>query len=128
MIGERLKGRIDAVQERGGTKMSTGMQTGLSELQRGASPDRVNRMLLLTDGRTWEDTPECLALADQHRDAGIPISVLGFAEGDWDPAFLEDLAQRSGGDWTAIDTPDKVGSVFEIPCRKCRERRLPTPN
>lgn len=111
--GERLKGQIDAIQERGGTKMSTGMQTGLSELQRGASPDRVNRMLLLTDGRTWEDTPECLALADQHREAGFPISVLGFAEGDWDPAFLEDLAQRSGGDWTAIDSPEKVSSVFE---------------
>jgi Ca-activated chloride channel family protein len=111
--GERLKGRIESIQERGGTKMSTGMQAGLNELQREASPDRVNRMLLLTDGRTWEDSPECLALAEQHRDAGIPISVLGFAEGDWDPAFLEDLAQRSGGDWTAIDSPDKVSSVFE---------------
>jgi len=110
---ESLKRRIDAIQERGGTKMSTGMQIGLSELQRGASPERVNRMVLLTDGRTWEDTSECLQLADQHRDVGIPISVLGFAEGDWDPAFLEDLAQRSGGDWAAIDTPDKVGSVFE---------------
>jgi Ca-activated chloride channel family protein len=108
-----LKERIDAIQERGGTRMSIGMQAGLSELQRGSAPDRVNRMLLLTDGRTWEDSPECQQLADQLRAAGIPISVLGFAEGDWDPAFLEDLAQRSGGDWVAIDSPDKVSSVFE---------------
>jgi len=110
---DMLKQRIDSIEERGGTKMSTGMQAGFVELQRGSSPERVSRMLLLTDGRTWEDPPECLQLAEQHRDAGIPISVLGFAEGDWDPAFLEDLAQRSGGDWVAIETPDKVGAVFE---------------
>jgi Ca-activated chloride channel family protein len=110
---DMLKQRIDAIEERGGTKMSAGMQAGFIELQRGSSPERVSRMLLLTDGRTWEDPPECLQLAEQHRDAGIPISVLGFAEGDWDPAFLEDMAQRSGGDWVAIETPDQVGAVFE---------------
>ena len=110
---EEINHRIDGIQERGGTRMSTGMQAGLQELMQISSTDRVNRMLLLTDGRTWEDQPECLQLADQLRNAGIPISVLGFAEGDWDPAFLEDLAQRSGGDWVAIETPEQVGSVFE---------------
>jgi Ca-activated chloride channel homolog len=34
------------------------------------------------------------------------------AEGSWDPRFLENLAQRSGGEWTVIDTPEKVGAVF----------------
>jgi Ca-activated chloride channel family protein len=110
---EAIIQRIEAIQERGGTRMSTGMQAGLLELSRESSTDRVNRMLLLTDGRTWEDPPECLQIADQLRDAGITISVLGFAEGDWDPAFLEDLAQRSGGDWIAVETPDQVGSVFD---------------
>jgi Ca-activated chloride channel family protein len=108
-----FKQKIDAIQERGGTKMSTGMQVGFAELQRASTPDRVSRMLLLTDGRTWEDPPDCLQLAEQHRDAGIPISVLGFSEGDWDPAFLEDLAQRSGGDWVAIEAPEEVAGVFE---------------
>jgi Ca-activated chloride channel family protein len=110
---EAISRRIDAIQERGGTRMSTGMQAGLQELVRASSPDRVSRMLLLTDGRTWEDTSECQQLAEQHRQAGIPISVLGFAEGDWDPAFLEDLAQRSGGDWIAVEAPEQVGLVFE---------------
>jgi Ca-activated chloride channel family protein len=115
-----FKQRIDAIQERGGTRMSTGMQVGLQELQRVSSPDRVSRMLLLTDGRTWEDPPECQNLADQLRESGIPISVLGFAEGDWDPAFLEDLAQRSGGDWVAIESPDKVALAFEDALREMK--------
>ncbi len=115
---EALKRQIDAIEERGGTKMSVGMQAGLGELQRGLSHDCVNRMLLLTDGRTWEDTDQCQQLADQCRAAGIPLSVLGFAEGDWDPAFLEDLAQRSGGDWIALDSPEKVSAVFENTVRE----------
>lgn len=115
---ETLERQIDAIEERGGTKMSTGMQAGLGELQRGLAPERVSHMLLLTDGRTWEDTPQCQQLADQCRAAGIPLSVLGFAEGDWDPAFLEDIAQRSGGDWIAVDSPDKVSAVFESTLRE----------
>ena len=115
---EALKRQIDTIEERGGTKMSSGMEAGLGELQRGLSHDCVNRMLLLTDGRTWEDTAQCQQLADQSRAAGIPLSVLGFAEGDWDPAFLEDLAQRSGGDWIALDSPEKVSAVFENTVRE----------
>ena len=115
---EALKRQIDTIEERGGTKMSSGMEAGLGELQRGLSHDCVNRMLLLTDGRTWEDTAQCQQLADQCRAAGIPRSVLGFAEGDWDPAFLEDLAQRSGGDWIALDSPEKVSAVFENTVRE----------
>jgi Ca-activated chloride channel family protein len=73
-------------------------------------------MLLLTDGQTWEDQETCRQLADQFRAAGIPIYVLGLgvgAESNWDPLLLEDLAQRSGGEWTAIDAPQQASAVFE---------------
>lgn len=113
---EKIKRKIDAIQERGGTHMSTGMRLGLSELQRGKSTKRVNSMLLLTDGQTWEDQQDCLALADQYQTAGIPINVLGLglgAESNWDPKLLEDIAQRSGGDWIAVESAENVGCVFE---------------
>lgn len=110
---DEVNHRIDSILERGGTRMSSGMQVGLNELSRFSNMDRVNRMLLLTDGRTWEDSHLCLQIADQFGEAGIPISVLGFAEGDWDPAFLEEIAIRSGGDWIAIEEPGKISSIFE---------------
>ncbi len=112
---EAIKCKIEAIQERGGTHMSTGMELGLKELSRGQSPERVDGMLLLTDGQTWEDQEKCLELADQCRAAGIPITALGLGvgeEGNWDPRLLEDLAQRSGGEWIAIDSPDKVANAF----------------
>jgi Ca-activated chloride channel family protein len=110
-----LKARIDAVQERGGTHMSTGMQLGLAELQRGAASSRVSSFILLTDGQTWEDTAECESLADQFRAAGIPIQAFGLgvgAQSNWDPALLENLAGRSGGDWAPLETPDQVAAAF----------------
>lgn len=112
---EGIKRKIDGVDERGGTHMSAGMQSGLQELQKGLTPGLVSRMLLLTDGQTWEDQQKCEALADQCRTFGIPINVMGLGvgnENNWDPRFLENIAQRSGGDWTVIDTPDKVSNVF----------------
>jgi Ca-activated chloride channel family protein len=113
---ERIKARIEAIQERGGTHMSTGMRLGLRELQKGRSTDRVSHMLLLTDGQTWEDEQSCRELADQCREQGIPIYALGLGVGagsDWDPRLLEDLAQRSGGEWELIDTPEQVVPIFE---------------
>ena len=110
-----VQDKIAAIQGRGGTHMSTGMEAGLKELLRGQSPDRVSRMLLLTDGQTWEDQDTCMSLADQCRQAGISINALGLGVGEesnWDPRLLEELAMRSAGEWIAVDKPDKVGAVF----------------
>ena len=112
---EAIQRRIASVDERGGTHMSTGMGAGLQELQQGLSPNRVNSMLLLTDGQTWEDTLQCENLADQCRASGIPINVLGLGVGpdsNWDPILLENLARRSGGEWAVIDSLEKVSAVF----------------
>lgn len=110
-----LKRQIERIEERGGTHMSTGMRLGLQQLERGRSLERVNQMLLLTDGQTWEDQAACLELADQCRQVGIPISVLGLGLGDqnnWDPRLLEDLARRSGGEWHVVENPAQVGEAF----------------
>jgi len=113
---DALTGRIDSILERGGTHMSIGMQMGLQEIQKWQSPERVSSMLLLTDGQTWEDQEQCKRLADKFLASGIPIYVLGLGVGDesnWDPQLLEELAGRSGGEWTLIDSPEKVSTVFE---------------
>ncbi len=103
---EQLKQKIGMIEERGGTHMSTGMRLGLAELKRGQRPGYVSSMLLLTDGQTWEDQQTCRDLADQSRAAGIPIYAMGLGiggENNWDPRLLEDLAQRSGGEWLVIE-------------------------
>lgn len=114
----RLKSQIDSIGARGGTTLSTGMQAGLQQLQAGLAPGRVSRMLLLTDGQTWEDKPQCEQLAAQCQAAGVSLSAFGLGMASqagwdtWDPQFLEALAQHSGGEWMPIETPDKVSAAF----------------
>jgi Ca-activated chloride channel family protein len=113
---DAIKRKIDSIEERGGTHMSTGMRLGLQELIRTRDPQRVSTMLLLTDGQTWEDEADCRALAEQGRAAGVPIHVLGLGVGDsgnWDPKLLEDLALLSGGEWMPVETPEQIGAAFE---------------
>jgi Ca-activated chloride channel family protein len=112
---DAMKRQIDRIEERGGTHMSSGMQAGLAELQRGMASGRVSRMMLLTDGQTWEDQSTCEAIADQCRSIGVPLNVLGLGLGgdmSWDPRFLENLAQRSGGEWMIAETPESVITIF----------------
>ncbi|MBE2199450.1 MAG: VWA domain-containing protein [Anaerolinea sp.] len=103
--------QIERIDERGGTSMSLGIQQGLDQLQAGAGPGRVSRMLLLTDGETWEDEGQCRQLAQQAAQMGIPLTALGLGE-EWNQNLLTDLASLSGGTWEYIDTPDKMAPAF----------------
>lgn len=113
---QAIQRKIAAIEERGGTHMSTGMRLGLQELLAGRSPHMVSSMILLTDGQTWEDQEACRQLADRCGEAGIPIQVFGLGlgeESNWDPRLLEDIARRSGGEWMPIEKPDDVATAFE---------------
>lgn len=114
---EAIERKIRLLRERGGTHLSTGLRLGLSQLQAGAvTAGRVNGLIVLTDGRTWEDTADCLQLAEQFRQLNIPIHVLGMGVGagsDWDPRFLEELARLSGGEWGMVEQPQDTAAAFE---------------
>ncbi|WP_374689266.1 VWA domain-containing protein [Promineifilum sp.] len=107
-----LLAQLDRIDERGGTQMSLGLQAGLGQLQAGLSPDRVNRLLLLTDGETWDDEDRCRELAGRAGQLGIPISALGLGD-EWNQTLLTDLAGLSGGSWEFIDTPDRIVAAFQ---------------
>ncbi len=104
--------QIDQVFERGGTQISIGMQAGMAQLQQGSGQGRINRMILLTDGETWEDEHSCRHLATQAQQQGISITALGLGN-EWNQPLLTDLAGLSGGHWEYIDTPDKISQAFQ---------------
>jgi Ca-activated chloride channel homolog len=107
-----LVAKIEAINERGGTQMSVGMQQGLTQLQQGLGAGRVNRMILLTDGETWEDQDRCMQLAQQAGQMGVPITALGLGE-EWNLQLLTGIASASGGTYEYVDTPDKVITAFQ---------------
>lgn len=109
---QALMRRIDAIEERGGTAISAGIQFGLGQLQQQGGAGRVSRMILLTDGETWQDEAVCRQLAQQMGDLAIPITALGLGD-EWNQALLTDLAALSAGHWDYIDEPEKMVQAFQ---------------
>ena len=107
-----LLAQLDRIDERGGTQISLGLQAGLDQLRAGLGPDRVSRLVLLTDGETWDDEDRCRDLARSAAQMGVPITALGLGD-EWNQALLTDLADLSGGNWEFIDTPDRILGAFQ---------------
>jgi Ca-activated chloride channel family protein len=109
---EGLKKKIDRIRDGGGTAISGGMAQGLTELKKALSPDRVSRMLLLTDGQTFGDEKQCKKLGRKAGDDGIVVYALGLGD-DWNEDLLDQVAEASGGTADFIDSPDKIVDFFD---------------
>src|SRR6266704_3598340 len=107
-----MKSFIDTMRAGGGTNMARGMKQGMDELHRWQIPNAINRMILLTDGRTVK-SKECRQLAQQAREMGIVIYPLGIGA-DWDEALLDEIGLLSGGaEAEFIRYPTDAMSIFQ---------------
>jgi Ca-activated chloride channel family protein len=112
--GRDLKTQIDGIRAGGGTAISRGMEHGLRELCKSVGPDRVSRMLLLTDGETFGDEEACRQLATDAGREGVTIVALGLGE-EWNEQLLDDVADAAGGisDFIPEGQPDVILRTFE---------------
>ncbi len=108
---DNIKNLIDSIESRGGTEMSSGMQTGLDEINSAYSVGAINYMLLLTDGQTYGDEEQCVTIARQCAERKIVISPLGIGD-EWNEDLLETIAARTGSSSEYIDTPAKIPAAF----------------
>jgi Ca-activated chloride channel family protein len=104
---EALAGAVEMIEHGGGTAMALGMSLGLAELRQHAGPNRLSRMIVLSDGTT-EGPEQCVTLAEEAGAEGIAIMPIGFGA-EWDDALLESIGARSGG-----DPPDYVRVPVDI--------------
>lgn len=110
----RQSGLIDQIQRiraGGGTQMSRGMSLGLREVYQSFDANRVNQVLLLTDGQTYGDESQCLKLAKEAGDHKIAIQALGLGD-DWNENLLDQIGQRSGGDSDLVESADEIVPLF----------------
>lgn len=112
MNQEALKDLVDQLTPQFGTAISTGMRKGLAELEKNLADNRINRMILLTDGQTYGDEDECYALAAIAADKGILITALGVGD-EWYEEVLDTIAEMSYGKSDYIATPDDIIPIFD---------------
>jgi len=107
-----IKRALAGVIARGGTQISDGLKAGLAEARKGYAKDRVNRILLLTDGRTWDDEDACRKLAEEAGREGIAITSIGIGD-EWNEKLLLQMAERSHGNSHWIESPISILDAFQ---------------
>jgi hypothetical protein len=92
-----------------GTNMALGLQRAAEELRRHAQPNRVQRIIVLTDGfaSNPDQTIEMARTISQDR---ISLTALGFG-GEFDMNFMDRIAAFSGGACEYID-PRHMGAAI----------------
>ena len=108
----RMERKIHTFFPSGGTEIFQGLQAGVDEVRKNFSTERVNHIILLTDGQTYGDEEETLALAEEAANLGIGISGLGIGE-DWNDEFLDNIAAKTGSSSGYIAEPQEIQMFLE---------------
>ncbi len=104
---KRLQGRVQGIQAGGATEIYQGLEAAVNEVRRSADEQRINHIILLTDGHTYGDEQSSLQLAEEASQQNIGISGFGVG-GDWNDIFLDALAARSGNASAYIANPQDI--------------------
>jgi Ca-activated chloride channel family protein len=103
----RLEARVQMIRSSGGTEIYQGLEAGVKEVMRSVDSRHVNHIILLTDGQTYGDEQQCLALASKLAELGIGISAMGIGQ-EWNDLFLDVLSTRTGGSSAYIAQPQDI--------------------
>src|SRR6202158_3614855 len=101
---------IDLLEIGGGTQMALGMRAAIDEVKKNLAPNRLNRVLVLTDGQTYEETA-CIELANQNREQ-MSFSSMGVGV-EFNEKLLMRIAQDSHGNYHFIGNPAEIPGIFE---------------
>jgi Ca-activated chloride channel family protein len=106
----RAVDEIDLLDIGGGTQMALGMRAAIEQVNKNLDTSRLNRVLVLTDGQTYEETA-CIDLVAQNREQ-ISFSTIGVGV-EFNEKLLMRLAQDSNGKYHFIGNPAEIPNIFE---------------
>ena len=111
-----LKTAIRRVQAGGITNLSGGWLKGCEHVKTHLDPQKINRVLLLTDGHAnmgIQDPNILTATSGQKAEEGISTTTLGFAQG-FNEDLLIGMARAARGNFYFIQSIDEATEVFSI--------------
>ncbi|MEH2425553.1 MAG: VWA domain-containing protein [Nostoc sp.] len=111
-----LKNSIHKVRAGGITNLSGGWLKGCEHVKTRLDPQKINRVLLLTDGHAnmgIQDPKVLTATSGQKAEEGITTTTLGFAQG-FNEDLLIGMARAATGNFYFIQSIDEATEVFSI--------------
>lgn len=131
-----VKKSVEQLVPGGSTNLSGGMEEGYKQVYKDYAKERINRVILLSDGlaNVGETRPEVLkANARKHSDEGVTLTAMGVGR-DYNEELMLGLAEYGGGNYYFIDAAEKTLDIFDhefkgllnVVARKIRIELIPT--
>lgn len=111
---EFVRQAIAGIHADGNTALFAGVSKGAAEIRKFIDQERVNRIILLSDGlaNNGPSTPAELAeLGASLKKEGISVSTLGLGL-DYNEDLMQQLASRSGGNHQFIEQATELADTF----------------
>lgn len=111
MIADRIRG-LDA---RGMTALFAGVSKGAQEIRKFLDKNRVNRVILLSDGQAnvGPSSPNELGqLGVACAKENIAVTTIGLGL-DYNEDLMAQLAQKSDGNHSFVESPEQLASIFQ---------------
>ena len=110
----KIKRKVNNLSAGSTTEMAPALRAGLAEVKKHQSHDRLNRLLLLTDGQPTDNEQDSVRMGEAAGREGIPIIALGLGD-DWNEDLLQEIAGHSGPEGIVdyIATPQDTDRIFQ---------------
>jgi Ca-activated chloride channel homolog len=111
---EELKARIYRIQAGGSTALHAGVVLGAKQVRRFFEKERVNRVILLSDGLANvgpSKTSDLSRLGRELRSDGISVSTVGLGD-DYNEDLMTALAEASNANYYYVKDAEKLPGIF----------------
>ena len=110
-----IRTALERLQAGGSTAGGAGIQLAYNVAREGFIKGGVNRVILATDGDFnvgVSDTKALIQLVEHERDSGITLTTLGYGQGNYNEAMMEQIADHGNGNYSYIDSALEARKVL----------------
>lgn len=111
---QRLHRMVDRISPGGSTNLGGGMIEGLQLARRSSDRDRIDRVILLSDGLANQGITspvELNRIARQFRSKGVTLTTMGLGL-DYNEDLMVGLAESGGGNYYFIEHPNQMAQIL----------------
>ena len=111
----KIRAALDRLQAGGSTAGGAGLELAYRIARDNMIEGGVNRILLATDGDFnvgVSDTKSLMAMVEEQREHGVTLTTLGFGQGNYNEAMMEQVADHGNGNYAYIDSALEARKVL----------------
>lgn len=111
----KIRAAIAGLRASGATAGENALRLAYAEARAGYIKDGINRILMATDGDFNVGNTDIEQLKDmvkRERESGISLTTLGFGQGNYQEALMEQIANVGNGNYSYIDSLSEARKVL----------------